>query len=81
MTEIWRKITNQDIRNTLAIGLLVGAIAFLFRLMSHPIPETNKDAINLIGGIVIGQVPQVYQYFFGQSKTEVDKTKADNASS
>jgi ABC-type tungstate transport system substrate-binding protein len=77
MTEFWKKITKQDIRNTLAVAWTVLCFVFMFRLMNHEIPPGNKDVINAVAGVLIGQNVVIIAYFFVQSKSEIDKTKSD----
>lgn len=75
MTEFLKKITKQDIRNTLAVAWTALSFIFLFKLLTREIPAGNKDVVMTIAGVVIGQLVGVIAFYFGQSKSEVDKGK------
>ena len=75
MTEFMKKITKQDIRNTLAMVIVIMCFVFLFKLLSRAIPAENQNAVNVLGGIIIGQLSMVISYYFGMSKTEADAKK------
>ena len=78
MTEIWKKITKQDIRNTLAVTIVALTFIFLFKLLTKAIPAENQNSVNTLGGLVFGAFGLVVSYFFGQSKSEVDEKKKTN---
>ena len=75
MTEFFKRITKQDIRNTMAIFWMVLSFAFPFKLLSQVIPDSNKDIVMTIAGVVVGQLVGITSYYFGQSKSENDKGK------
>jgi hypothetical protein len=75
MTEFFNKMSKHDIRNTIVILDTVLSFAFLFMLMFKAIPEANQNAVNVLGGIIIGQLVTVYGFYFTQSKMEVDEKK------
>lgn len=75
MTEFFKRITKQDIRNTMAIFWMVLSFAFLFRLLKDIIPTENKEVVMTIAGVVVGQLVGITSYYFGQSKSENDKNK------
>lgn len=75
MTELFKKVTTQDIRHSMAVAWTVLSFIFLYKLLSHEIPASNKDVVMTIGGVVIGQLVAIMGYFFTQSKTEVDDKK------
>jgi len=77
MTDFWKKITKADIRNTMAMVWMILSFIFLFKLLSKEIPDGNRDVVNAIAGIVIGQLVVILGYYFTMSKTEVDKDKRD----
>jgi ABC-type tungstate transport system substrate-binding protein len=70
-----KKLSKQDIRNTLAVAWTALSFIFLFKLLTREIPESNKDVVMTIAGVVVGQLVGVIGYYFGQSKSEVDKAK------
>jgi hypothetical protein len=78
MTELMKKITKQDIRNTLAVVIVALTFIFLFKLLTKAIPAENQNSVNTLGGLVFGAFGLVVSYFFGQSKSEVDQQKKDN---
>lgn len=75
MTELMKKITKQDIRNTLGVTFTLLSFIFLFKLLSLAIPAENKDVVIAIAGVVVGQLVTIMGYYFGQSKSEVDQKK------
>jgi ABC-type tungstate transport system substrate-binding protein len=75
MTEFLKKITKQDIRNTLATAWTALSFIFLFKLLSREIPEGNRDVVTTIAGVIIGQLIAIIGFYFGQSKSEIDKGK------
>jgi uncharacterized membrane protein len=59
----------ENITELLAIISTLGSFLFLILLAFKPIPEVNKDLLNILGGVVIGTtLGGVFGYFFGQSK-------------
>jgi hypothetical protein len=75
MTEFINKMSKHDIRNTIVIMDTLLSFAFLFMLMFKEIPAANQNAVNVLGGIIIGQLVTVYGFFFTQSKMEADERK------
>ena len=75
MTELMKKISKQSIRNSIVILHTSLSFLFLFKLMKDVIPDGNRDAVNTLAGIVIGQLVTTYAFYFGQSKSEVDEKK------
>jgi ABC-type iron transport system FetAB permease component len=78
MTELLRKVTKQDIRNTLAVTWTVLSFTFLFQLLKKPIPPENKDIVIACVGVILGQLVVIAAYYYGQSKSEVEQKKSDN---
>ena len=75
MTEFFRRISKQDIRNTLTIMWMILSYLFLFKLLTIVIPEANKEVVMTIAGVIVGQLVVITSYYFGQSKSENDKGK------
>lgn len=46
--------------------------------MTLEIPDGNRDTVNTLAGIIIGQLVTTYAFYFGQSKSEVDEKKKEN---
>lgn len=75
MTEFFRKMTKQDIRNTLAVTVIVMFFLTLWKLMSEVIPAENKDVVMVLVGGIGTIVSGIAGYYYGQSKSENDKGK------
>lgn len=75
MTELMKKISRQDIRNTMAMTWMALSFLFLFKLLYIIIPESNRDIVMIVVGIVVGKLNDIMGYFFGQSKSEIDQQK------
>lgn len=77
MTEFLKRITKQDIRNSLAMAIVALCFWFMFKLLNNTIPQANKDTVNLLGGMLFSGFSAVVGYYFGTSKTETDAKKPD----
>lgn len=76
MPEFLKKLGNSEIRNWLAVITLVGCLSLVGMMQVHPLPEKNKDILNIAIGFLFGScLSPVFQFFFGSSKTESDKNK------
>ena len=74
MGKWFSSIGKSDIRNILAVIAVVGAFIVLYMLIVTPIPETNKDTVNLALGFVLGGlIGGVTGFYFGASKGETKK--------
>lgn len=70
----WQKITKSDIRNILATISVLGFFVVIILLIMKPVPEGNKDVVNVIIGFLgAGLVGGVAGYYFGASKAETKK--------
>jgi len=78
MTELMKKVSKQDIRNTMAMTWMVLTFILVFKLLKGEIPAGNKDILNTVTGVVVGQLVVIIGYYFTQSKTEVDNQKKDH---
>ena len=62
-------LTKMDIRNVLAIMVILLSFCFLFLLALHKVPIENKDLVNISTGFVIGaSVGAIIGYYFTSSK-------------
>lgn len=78
MTEFLRKITSKDIRNVLAVIIVVGSYVLFYFLVIKEVPAANKDLLNIVAGMLFGgPLAAVSGYYFGSSKTEGDKAKKE----
>lgn len=74
MTDFLRKITSKDIRNILAVIIVLGTFIVIITMLYKEVPEGNRDTINLVVGTLLGgALGGVCGYYFGASKNEVDK--------
>jgi hypothetical protein len=74
MGKWFSSIGKSDIRNILAVIAVVGAFIVLYMLIVTPIPETNKDTVNLALGFVLGGlIGGVTGFYFAASKGETKK--------
>ena len=66
-------ITKMEIRNVLAIMVILLSFCFLFLLAVHKVPVENKDLVNISTGFIIGaSVGAIIGYYF--TSTKKDKT-------
>jgi hypothetical protein len=77
MTEMMKRLSKQDIRNTMAMIWVILSFFYLFRLLVVKIPPENKDILMVISGVIIGKLTDIMGYYFGQSKSEVDQQKKE----
>lgn len=63
-----RQIALRDwVPSVLAVANAVAFFALLFLMMKRPIPEANRDAINILLGVLGGSLGTVMTYYFGSS--------------
>jgi 4-hydroxybenzoate polyprenyltransferase len=62
------------------LGGMIVSLSFiiLVLLVFYPLPEGNKDVVNISLGTFIGMAVTVVAYFFGSSKSSADKTELMN---
>lgn len=71
MPEWLKRLTKTDIRNTLAIFIVVGCFILMYLLQVKPIPEQNHDLVLTVGGFIFGgALAGVVGYYFGATKSE-----------
>lgn len=68
MKKFWDKLQTSDIRNIIAVLYIVMVLAYVYVLAWKPVPEINKDLINVLGGTVIGGSGLILAFYFGASK-------------
>ena len=60
-------------------GFVVGfAVAVVVALVFYPVPDPNRDIVNVSLGTLLGMAVTVVSYFFGSSKSSADKTEMLN---
>lgn len=75
MPEWLKRLTKTDIRNSIAIIVVVGCFLLMYLLQVKPIPEQNHDLVLTAGGFIFGgALAGVIGYYFGATK--IDKKHA-----
>lgn len=73
------KISKNLTQLILAIMGVVFCLAWFAGLYFITIPEGNRDLVNIVTGALLGTViTQIYNYYFGSSKSSSDKTDIMN---
>lgn len=71
MPEWLKRLTKADIRNSLAIIIVLGCFILMYLLQMRPIPEQNHDLVLTVGGFIFGgALAGVVGYYFGSTKQE-----------
>lgn len=71
MPEWLKRLTKSDIRNSLAIIIVLGCFVLMYLLQVRPIPEQNHDLVLTVGGFIFGgALAGVVGYYFGATKNE-----------
>ncbi len=71
MPEWLRRLTKSDIRNSIAIIIVVGCFILMYLLQVKPIPEQNHDLVLTVGGFILGgALAGVVGYYFGATKND-----------
>lgn len=71
MPEWLKRLTTSDIRNSLAIMIVIGCFTLMYILQVRPIPAENHDIVNIVCGFVFGgALAGVVGYYFGATKTD-----------
>lgn len=74
MKQFFEKIGRAEIRNILAVITVLGCFILLYLLQVKPIPDGNKDVLNVAIGFVFGGLlGGVAGFYFGASKDSNDK--------
>jgi hypothetical protein len=63
-------MTTGNIRHILAVMYILLVLGYIYVLIFKPVPDVNKDLINVLGGTLIGGSGQILSYFFGASKKD-----------
>jgi hypothetical protein len=78
MPEWLKRITKTDIRNILAIIIVIGSFLLLYLLQVKPIPEQNHDLVLTAGGFIFGgALAGVVGFYFGATKGEKKSSDAE----
>ena len=78
MKKIFEKIGKSEITNLLGVVIVLGCFVLLYLLIITPIPNENKDVLNIAIGFVFGgALAGVIGFFFGASKTRTENTTTE----
>jgi hypothetical protein len=78
MPEWLKRLTKTDIRNSLAIIIVLGCFGLVYLLQVKAIPQENHDIVNIVAGFIYGgALAGVIGFYFGSTKTE-KKDKDEN---
>jgi hypothetical protein len=78
MPEWLKRITKTDIRNILAIIIVIGSFLLLYLLQVRPIPEQNHDLVLTAGGFIFGgALAGVVGFYFGATKGDKKGSDAE----
>ena len=78
MPEWLKRLTKTDIRNSLAIIIVLGCFGLMYLLQVKAIPEEHHDIVNIVAGFIFGgALAGVVGFYFGATKTE-KQSKNDN---
>ena len=78
MPEWLKKISKTDIRNILAVIIVLGSFLLLYLLQVRPIPEQNHDLVLTAGGFIFGgALAGVVGFYFGATKGEKKGSDAE----
>jgi hypothetical protein len=73
MPEWLKRLTKTDIRNSLAIIIVLGCFGLMYLLQVKAIPKENHDIVNIVAGFIFGgALAGVVGFYFGATKS--DKT-------
>lgn len=74
MKKFLESISSGEIRSIIAVIGVLGAFVTLILIIIKPIPEGNKDTVNLAVGFILGGLlGGISGYYFGASKPEDEK--------
>jgi hypothetical protein len=78
MPEWLKRLTKTDIRNSLAIIIVLGCFGLVYLLQVKAIPQENHDIVNIVAGFIYGgALAGVVGFYFGSTKQDKN-TKADD---
>ena len=76
------KVSKNLTQLVLAVMGIIFCLAWFAGLYFIVIPEGNRDLVNIVTGALMGTViTQIYNYYFGSSKSSSDKTDIMNGGS
>lgn len=70
MKQFFQSLREQDIRNVLALIIIVGTFVIQIMILKSNIPEKNHDIAIATVAMTLGMQAGVIAYYFGASKTD-----------
>ena len=71
MPEWLKRLSKSDIRNSLAIIIVLGCFVLLYILQVKPIPSENKDIVlTAVGFVFGGALAGVVGFYYGSTKSD-----------
>ena len=71
MPEWLKRLSKTDIRNSLAIIIVLGCFALLYIMQVKEIPAQNKDIVlTAVGFVFGGALAGVVGFYYGSTKTD-----------
>jgi hypothetical protein len=78
MPEWLKRLTKTDIRNSLAIIIVLGCFTLMILLISVKIPTENHDIVLTVGGFIFGgALAGVVGFYFGSTKQDKNHKNED----
>jgi hypothetical protein len=78
MPEWLKRLTKTDIRNSLAIIIVIGCFGLVYLLQIKEIPEQNHDIVNIVAGFIYGgALAGVVGFYFGSTKQDKNSKHED----
>jgi hypothetical protein len=78
MPEWLKRLTKTDIRNSLAIIIVLGCFGLVYLLQVKAITQENHDIVNIVAGFIYGgALAGVIGFYFGSTKTDKQSKNDD----
>ena len=78
MPEWLKRLSKTDIRNSLAIIIVLGCFGLVYLLQVKAIPQENHDIVNIVAGFIYGgALAGVIGFYFGSTKTDKQSKNDD----
>jgi hypothetical protein len=78
MPEWLKRLTKTDIRNSLAIIIVLGCFGLVYLLQVKAIPAENHDIVNIVAGFIYGgALAGVVGFYFGSTKQDKNHKNED----
>lgn len=71
MDTMTKYFSKANIKNTIAVISVVLSFSFLIILLFHPVPEGNRDLVNVLGGVILGvAINSVFGWLYTDNKKD-----------